>query len=76
MRCPVCHQDKYIESRGIKGRDYSINWALIQYISGFCSNCHFSHKGDDKDSFEGQVKEYKKVYFMRRMASRNKEVIL
>ena len=70
MRCPVCHQDKYKETRGIEEQDYSGDWILTQPNSGFCSNCRFRYKGSNKDSFEGQVKRYKKVYFMKRMALR------
>jgi len=37
MKCPVCHQDKYKETRGIEEQDYSDSWILTQPNSGFCS---------------------------------------
>jgi len=70
MKCPVCHEDKYKETKGIEEKDYSGNWIVTQPDSGFCSNCQFSYKESSKNSLKEQIKEYKKIYFMRKIASK------
>jgi len=70
MRCPVCHKDGYQITKGCEVQDYSGNWIVTQPGSGYCSNCQFSYKESENDSFDEQVEKYKKVYFMRRIASK------
>lgn len=72
MKCPVCHGDKYKEIKGVREKDFSGNWVLVQLDSGFCPNCRFHYKEGNKDSFEGQVKKYKKIYFLKKIASKEK----
>jgi len=78
MKCPVCHEDKYKEIKGLEEKDYDGSWVTTQPDTGFCSNCHFHYKESNDSSFKEQVKNYKKVYFMRKIVLKknDKEVII